>query len=48
VERMNELHSEVIGGTLDASQTLQRFLGTVLTPPHGEAVVNPVLSVQLR
>ena len=32
VERMNELHSEVTGGTLDASQTLKCFLGTVITP----------------
>lgn len=32
VERMNELHSEVTGGTLDASQTLKCFVGTVITP----------------
>ena len=32
VERMNELHSEVTGGTLEASQTLKCFLGTVITP----------------
>lgn len=32
VERMNELHSEVTGGALEASQTLKCFLGTVITP----------------
>ena len=32
VERMNELHSEVTGGTLEASQTLKCFVGTVITP----------------
>lgn len=32
VERMNELHSEKLEGTLDASQTLKCFLGTVITP----------------
>ena len=32
VERMNELHSEKLEGTLEASQTLKCFLGTVITP----------------
>lgn len=32
VERMNELHPEVTGGTLEASQTLKCFVGTVITP----------------
>ena len=32
VERMNELHSEVTGGTLEASQTLKCFVGTVIIP----------------
>ncbi|WP_311469412.1 proline--tRNA ligase [uncultured Rothia sp.] len=32
VERMNELHTEVTGGAIEASQTLKCFLGTVITP----------------
>ena len=38
VERMNELHSEKLEGTLEASQTLKCFLGTVITP-SGERMV---------
>ena len=32
VERMNELHSEKLEDTLEPSQTLKCFLGTVITP----------------